>query len=67
VISQKWLRFEIGINKKNYFGNQFISIQATPYIEKFAGFWILREIELISLIQFRSRIYSLQRNIFLES
>jgi len=35
-------------NKKNSFGYQFISIQATPYIEKFAGFWILRDIELIS-------------------
>ena len=35
-------------NKKNYFGYQFISIQSTPYIEKFAGFWILRDIELIS-------------------
>ncbi len=35
-------------NKKNSFGYQFISIQATPFIEKFAGFWILRDIELIS-------------------
>ena len=35
-------------NKKNSFGYQFISIQSTPYIEKFAGFWILRDIELIS-------------------
>jgi len=35
-------------NKKNSFGYQFISIQATPYIEEFAGFWILRDIELIS-------------------
>ena len=34
-------------NKKNSFGYQFISIQSTPYIEKFAGFWILRDIELI--------------------
>jgi len=35
-------------NKRNSFGYQFISIQSTPYIEKFAGFWILRDIELIS-------------------
>ena len=35
-------------NKKNSFGYQFISIQSTPHIEKFAGFWILRDIELIS-------------------
>ena len=35
-------------NKKNSFGYQFICIQSTPYIEKFAGFWILRDIELIS-------------------
>ena len=35
-------------NKKNSFGYQFISIQSSPYIEKFAGFWILRDIELIS-------------------
>ncbi len=35
-------------NKKNSFGYQFISIQSTPYIEKFAGFWILRDIEMIS-------------------
>jgi len=35
-------------NKKNSFGYQFISIQSTPYVEKFAGFWILRDIELIS-------------------
>ncbi len=29
-------------------GYQFIAIQSTPYIEQFAGFWILRDIELIS-------------------
>ncbi len=34
--------------KNDSFGYQFISIQATPFIEKFAGFWILRDIELIS-------------------
>ena len=42
-LSKKFLE-----NKKNSFGYQFISIQSTPYIEKFAGFWILRDIELIS-------------------
>jgi len=35
-------------NKKNSFGYQFISIQSTPYVEKFAGFWILRDVELTS-------------------
>ncbi len=34
--------------KNNSYGYQFISIQSTPFIEKFAGFWILRDIELIS-------------------
>ena len=43
ILSRKFLE-----NKKNSFGYQFISIQSTPYIEKFAGFWILRDIELIS-------------------
>jgi len=43
ILSKKFLE-----NKKNSFGYQFISIQSTPYIEKFAGFWILRDIELIS-------------------
>ena len=43
ILSRKFLE-----NKKNLFGYQFISIQSTPYIEKFAGFWILRDIELIS-------------------
>ncbi|MDC3169163.1 Tab2/Atab2 family RNA-binding protein [Prochlorococcus sp. AH-716-E17] len=35
-------------NKKDSYGYQFISIQSTPYIEKFAGFWILKDVELIS-------------------
>ena len=39
---------KFAINKKNSFGYQFISIQSTPFIQKFAGFWILRDIELIS-------------------
>jgi hypothetical protein len=43
ILSAKFLE-----NKKNSFGYQFISIQSTPYVEKFAGFWILRDIELIS-------------------
>ena len=43
ILSTKFLD-----NKKNSFGYQFISIQSTPYIEKFAGFWILRDVELIS-------------------
>ena len=30
------------------FGYQFISIQSTPFVEEFAGFWILRDVELIS-------------------
>ena len=42
-LSKKFLE-----NKKNSFGYQFISIQSTPFVEKFAGFWILRDIELIS-------------------
>ena len=35
-------------NRKASYGYQFISIQPTPFIEKFSGFWILRDIELIS-------------------
>ncbi len=34
--------------KNDSYGYQFISIQSTPFIEKFAGFWILRDVELIS-------------------
>ena len=34
--------------KKYSYGYQFISIQSTPFIEKFAGFWILKDVELIS-------------------
>ena len=34
-------------NKANSYGYQFISIQSTPFVEKFAGFWILRDVELI--------------------
>ena len=42
------LREKFSENKKKSFGYQFISVQSTPFIEKFAGFWILRDIELIS-------------------
>jgi len=42
ILSTKFLE-----NKKNSLGYQFISVQSTPYIEKFAGFWILRDIEII--------------------
>ena len=35
-------------SKSNSLGYQFISIQSTPYIEKFAGFWLLKDIELLS-------------------
>ena len=42
-LSDKFIKTKI-----NFLGYQFISIQSTPYVEKFAGFWILRDIELIS-------------------
>jgi len=35
-------------NKINSLGYQFISIQSTPFVQKFAGFWILRDMKLIS-------------------
>ena len=35
-------------SKSNSSGYQFISIQSTPYIEKFAGFWMLKDIELLN-------------------
>ena len=35
-------------NKNISFGYQFISIQSTPFNEEFAGFWILKDVELIS-------------------
>ena len=34
--------------KNNSYGYQFISIQSTPFVEQFAGFWILKDVELIS-------------------
>ncbi len=56
----KWLVTDLqekdakGINdkfmqtKKDSYGYQFISIQSTPFVEKFAGFWILKDVQLIS-------------------
>ena len=44
----KELNDKFSQTKNESFGYQFISIQSTPFIEKFAGFWILRDIELIS-------------------
>ena len=35
-------------SKAKSFGYQFISIQSNPYIEEFAGFWMLKDIELIA-------------------
>ena len=35
-------------SKLNSSGYQFISIQTTPYIEKFAGFWMLKDIEFLN-------------------
>ena len=35
-------------SKENAMGYQFISIQSTPSTEEFAGFWILKDIDLIS-------------------
>ena len=35
-------------SKNDSLGYQFISIQSTPFVKEFAGFWILRDIELIS-------------------
>ena len=35
-------------SKNDSLGYQFISIQSTPFIEEFAGFWIFRDIELIT-------------------
>ena len=34
--------------KNDSLGYQFISIQSTPFVEEFSGFWILRDIDLIS-------------------
>ena len=44
----KALNHKFNQNKNDSYGYQFISIQTNPFIEFFAGFWILRDIELIS-------------------
>ena len=44
----KALKYKFSQTKNDSFGYQFISIQSTPFIEEFAGFWILRDVELIS-------------------
>ena len=35
-------------SKINSFGYQFISIQSNPYIQEFAGFWMLKDIQLVT-------------------
>tara|TARA_B100000212_G_scaffold312839_1_gene265368 strand:- start:3 stop:908 length:906 start_codon:yes stop_codon:yes gene_type:complete len=35
-------------SKINSFGYQFISIQSNPYIQEFAGFWMLKDIQLFT-------------------
>tara|TARA_B100000424_G_scaffold14253_1_gene10471 strand:- start:446 stop:1351 length:906 start_codon:yes stop_codon:yes gene_type:complete len=42
------LNIKFNQNKKTSLGYQFISIQSTPFVQQFAGFWILRDVELIS-------------------
>ena len=44
----KSLEDKFNSSKINSFGYQFISIQKTPYIKEFTGFWLLRDVELIS-------------------
>ena len=44
----KKLKEKFTQTKINSLGYQFISIQKTPFIEEFTGFWILRDIDLIS-------------------
>jgi len=41
---QLFKKFEEG--REISYGYQFISIQSTPFVEKFSGFWILKDIEL---------------------
>ena len=43
----KELNDKFAQTKNNSYGYQFISIQSTPFVEKFAGFWILKDVELI--------------------
>ena len=35
-------------SKTNSLGYQFISIQSNPYIEEFAGFWMLKDVDLVT-------------------
>ena len=44
----KELNVKFAQTKNNSFGYQFISIQSTPFIQEFTGFWILRDVDLIS-------------------
>ena len=44
----KQLNIKFNQNKKTSLSYQFISIQSTPFVQQFAGFWILRDVELIS-------------------
>ena len=50
VIKDKYFKYYLSpiLVKNNSFGYQFISIQSTPFVQEFAGFWILKDIELIS-------------------
>ncbi len=47
-IEAKELHEKFSTTKSVSLGYQFISIQSTPYIEKFAGFWMLQDIELLN-------------------
>ena len=42
----KELKNKFKYSKVNSLGYQFISIQSTPFVEEFSGFWILRDVEL---------------------
>ncbi len=42
------LKIKFSESKKLSNGYQFISIQSNPFIEKFAGFWLLKDIDLIN-------------------
>ena len=41
------IKNKFSYSKKLSNGYQFISIQSNPYIEEFAGFWLLKDIDLI--------------------
>ena len=42
------LRNKFYESKKSAKGYQFISIQSNPFVEEFAGFWLLKDIDLIN-------------------